>query len=101
MSDSNITKLDVAAIDEAITLMNGAIEDFQGYDKKYLQQMGQELDSFQSDFASKAQDLLKSMEDTVAPKMTKKIEKFTEGLQVVRDLLVQVDDTSAEAFDKK
>lgn len=101
MSDINITKLDVTAMEDAITLMNGALEDFRGYDKKYLQQMGQELDCFQSDFASKAQDLLKSMEDTVAPKMMKKLEKFTDGLQVVKDLLVQVDDSSAEAFSKK
>ncbi|RDU24556.1 hypothetical protein [Anaerosacchariphilus polymeriproducens] len=101
MSETKNTRLDVTAMNEAITQLSQALEEFKGYDKSYLREMGEELDSFQSDFASKAQDLLKSMEDTVAPKMLDKMTKFRDGLKVVRDLLVNVDDASAKAMTKQ
>lgn len=101
MSKTQNTKIDVTAMNEAIKQLSKALEDFKGYDKNYLREMGEELDSFQSDFASKAQDLLKGMEDTVAPKMLDKMTKFRDGLKVVRDLLVDVDDASAKAITKR
>lgn len=93
-------KIDVGNLNEQLKKLHEAIEAFRPYNKQFLTDTADKLDSANSDFIEKIRKTMKNMKDTDAPELLKDAENVYSSIQDIVKAFEEVDTKIAEEIKK-